>query len=46
VPGALIYNAGLIQRDRPGELSHERHFAAYAINALGAMTAAGFHVGV
>jgi short-subunit dehydrogenase len=40
VPGALIYNAGLIQRDRPGELSHERHFAAYAINVLGAMTAA------
>ena len=40
VPAALIYNAGLIQRDRPGELSRERHFAAYAINVLGAMTAA------
>jgi NAD(P)-dependent dehydrogenase (short-subunit alcohol dehydrogenase family) len=40
VPGALIYNAGLIQRDRPGELSRERYFAAYAINVLGAMTAA------
>jgi NAD(P)-dependent dehydrogenase (short-subunit alcohol dehydrogenase family) len=40
VPAALIYNAGLVQRDRPGELSRERHVAAYAINVLGAMTAA------
>ena len=40
VPAALIYNAGLIQRDRPGELSRERHVAAYAVNVLGAMTAA------
>jgi short-subunit dehydrogenase len=40
VPAALIYNAGLIRRDRPGELSHERHLAAYAVNVLGAMTAA------
>ncbi len=40
VPEALIYNAGLIQHDRPGELSRERYFAAYAINVLGAMTAA------
>ena len=40
VPEALVYNAGLIRRDRPGELSRERHFAAYAINVLGAMTAA------
>ena len=40
VPEALIYNAGLIRRDRPGELSREQHFAAYAINVLGALTAA------
>ena len=40
VPEALVYNAGLIQHDRPGELSRERYFAAYAINVLGAMTAA------
>jgi len=40
VPGAPIYNAGLIQRDRPGELSREQQFAAYAINVLGAMAAA------
>ena len=40
VPAVLVYNAGLIQRDRPGELSQEQHFAAYAINVLGAMTSA------
>jgi short-subunit dehydrogenase len=40
VPGVLIYNAGLIQRDRPGELSRERQVAAYAVNVLGAMAAA------
>jgi NAD(P)-dependent dehydrogenase (short-subunit alcohol dehydrogenase family) len=39
-PGALIYNAGLIRRDRPGELSREQYLTAYAINVLGAMTAA------
>ena len=35
----MVYNAGLIRRDRPGELSREQHFAAYAI-ILGALTAA------
>jgi short-subunit dehydrogenase len=39
-PGALVYNAGLIRRDRPGELSREQYVTAYAINVLGAMTAA------
>jgi NAD(P)-dependent dehydrogenase (short-subunit alcohol dehydrogenase family) len=39
-PGALIYNAGLIRRDRPGELSREQYVTAYAVNVLGAMTAA------
>src|SRR5690242_10891664 len=39
-PEALVYNAGLIRRDRPGELSREQHVTAYAINVLGAMTAA------
>ena len=39
-PEALIYNAGLIRHDRPGELSREQYFTAYAINVLGAMTAA------
>src|SRR4029077_4439679 len=27
VPEALVYNAGLIRRDRPGELSREQHSA-------------------
>jgi NAD(P)-dependent dehydrogenase (short-subunit alcohol dehydrogenase family) len=40
VPEALVYNAGLIRRDRPGELSHEQYVTSYAINVLGAMTAA------
>jgi short-subunit dehydrogenase len=40
VPSALVYNAGLIRHDRPGELSREQYVTAYAINVLGAMTAA------
>jgi NAD(P)-dependent dehydrogenase (short-subunit alcohol dehydrogenase family) len=39
-PEALVYNAGLIRRDRPGELSREQYFTSYAIDVLGAMTAA------
>jgi NAD(P)-dependent dehydrogenase (short-subunit alcohol dehydrogenase family) len=39
-PEALIYNAGLIRHDRPGELSRQQYLTAYAINVLGAMTAA------
>jgi short-subunit dehydrogenase len=39
-PAALVYNAGLIRHDRPGELSRQQHVTAYAINVLGAMTAA------
>jgi NAD(P)-dependent dehydrogenase (short-subunit alcohol dehydrogenase family) len=40
VPEALVYNAGLIRSDRPGELTDQQHFAAYAVNVLGAMTSA------
>jgi NAD(P)-dependent dehydrogenase (short-subunit alcohol dehydrogenase family) len=40
VPEVLVYNAGLIRADRPGELTQERHLAAYAINVLGALTSA------
>ena len=40
VPEVVVYNAGLIQADRPGELSHERHQQAYAVNVLGALTTA------
>lgn len=39
-PEALIYNAGLIRHDRPGELSRQQYLTAYAINVLGALTAA------
>jgi NAD(P)-dependent dehydrogenase (short-subunit alcohol dehydrogenase family) len=39
-PDVLVYNAGLIRPDRPGELTHAQHQAAYAINVLGALTAA------
>lgn len=37
---ALVYNAGLIRRDRPGELSTREHQHAWAINVVGAITAA------
>jgi NAD(P)-dependent dehydrogenase (short-subunit alcohol dehydrogenase family) len=40
VPGVLVYNAGLIRSDRPGELSREQHQAAYAVNVLGALASA------
>jgi NAD(P)-dependent dehydrogenase (short-subunit alcohol dehydrogenase family) len=40
VPEVLVYNAGLIRHDRPGELSHQQYLDAYAINVLGALTAA------
>jgi NAD(P)-dependent dehydrogenase (short-subunit alcohol dehydrogenase family) len=40
IPEVLVYNAGIIQRDHPGQLSQERHFAAYAVNVLGAMASA------
>ena len=39
-PEVLVYNAGLIRHDRPGELNRQQHVTAYAINVLGAMTAA------
>jgi NADP-dependent 3-hydroxy acid dehydrogenase YdfG len=38
-PEVLVYNAGLIRPDRPGELTHAQHQHAYAINVLGALTA-------
>lgn len=39
IPEVLVYNAGLIRHDRPGELTQQQHFTAYAINVLGALTA-------
>lgn len=41
---ALVYNAGLIRHDSPGELSTREHERAWAINVVGAITAAA-HVG-
>jgi NADP-dependent 3-hydroxy acid dehydrogenase YdfG len=40
----LVYNAGLIRHDRPGELSTGEHEQAWAVNVVGAITAAA-HVG-
>ena len=39
-PQVLVYNAGLIRADRPGELSRQQYLDAYAINVLGALTSA------
>jgi NAD(P)-dependent dehydrogenase (short-subunit alcohol dehydrogenase family) len=44
LPDVLVYNAGLIRADRPGELSVRDHQEAWAINVVGAITAAG-HLG-
>ena len=40
VPEALVYNAAVIQGDAVGELSTERHLRAWAVNVVGAITAA------
>lgn len=39
VPQSVIYNAAIIQRDAPGELSVERHLEAWAVNVVGALAA-------
>jgi NAD(P)-dependent dehydrogenase (short-subunit alcohol dehydrogenase family) len=40
VPEAGVYNAAIVQRDAPGELSVQGHQAAWAVNVVGAITAA------
>lgn len=40
VPEVLVYNAGLIRYDRAGDLSSSELQHAYAVNVLGALTAA------
>jgi NAD(P)-dependent dehydrogenase (short-subunit alcohol dehydrogenase family) len=40
VPDVLVYNAAIIQRDAPGELPTHAHLAAWAVNVVGAITAA------
>lgn len=37
-PQAVVYNAGLIQVDSPGDLSAEEQTAAWSVNVLGALT--------
>lgn len=39
-PDVVVYNAAIIQRDSPGELSAQQHLAALAVNVVGALTAA------
>ena len=40
VPDVVIYNAEIIQRDAPGELPARRQLEAWAVNVVGALTAA------
>jgi NAD(P)-dependent dehydrogenase (short-subunit alcohol dehydrogenase family) len=40
VPDALVYNAALIQGDAVGDLSVAQHLDAWAVNVVGAITAA------
>jgi NAD(P)-dependent dehydrogenase (short-subunit alcohol dehydrogenase family) len=42
VPDVLVYNAAIIQSDRPGELSRQQHLDAWSVNVLGAMDAATY----
>ncbi len=39
-PDVVVYNAALIQPDLPGELSTRGHLDAWAVNVVGALTAA------
>lgn len=40
VPEVVVYNAALIQSDRIGDLTAQQHSDAWAVNVVGAMTAA------
>jgi NAD(P)-dependent dehydrogenase (short-subunit alcohol dehydrogenase family) len=39
-PDVVVYNAAVIRRDEPGELSADAQLAAWAVNVVGALTAA------
>ncbi|WP_337918538.1 SDR family NAD(P)-dependent oxidoreductase [Actinopolymorpha pittospori] len=39
-PDVVVYNAAIIQPDAPGELSVRAHLDAWAVNVVGALTAA------
>ena len=40
VPDVVVYNAALIRRDAPGDLTARQYTDAYAVNVVGALTAA------
>ncbi|MFC0626809.1 SDR family NAD(P)-dependent oxidoreductase [Kribbella deserti] len=40
-PEVVVYNAAIIQADSPGELAVQDHLDAWAVNVVGAITAAG-----
>ncbi|RJL33235.1 SDR family NAD(P)-dependent oxidoreductase [Bailinhaonella thermotolerans] len=40
LPDVVVYNAAIIQADGPGELSARGHLDAWAVNVVGALTAA------
>lgn len=40
IPQVVVYNAAIIQADAPGELTVPRHLEAWAVNVIGAITAA------
>ena len=40
VPDVVVYNAALIRRDAPGDLTAKQYADAYAVNVVGALTAA------
>jgi NAD(P)-dependent dehydrogenase (short-subunit alcohol dehydrogenase family) len=40
IPDLLVYNAAIIRRDRPGELTRDQHLRAWEVNVLGALDAA------
>ncbi len=39
-PDVVVYNAAIIQQDAPGDLSAQEHLDAWAVNVVGAVTAA------
>jgi NAD(P)-dependent dehydrogenase (short-subunit alcohol dehydrogenase family) len=40
IPDLVVYNAALVRRDRPGELSYDEHAYAWAVDVVGAVTVA------
>ncbi|WP_336216273.1 SDR family NAD(P)-dependent oxidoreductase [Nonomuraea sp. LPB2021202275-12-8] len=40
LPDVVVYNAAIIQADAPGQLSVREHLDAWAVNVVGALTAA------